>query len=863
MADEPFQQALAALQAGNVEGAEQLLKAVLRVQPGHSAALNLLGAVLMRLGRFAEAETYLRLALQETRNSDATLYNYGLVLKALNRPTEALERFTQALAINSAAPETWNNRGTVFNDLKRHDEAVVDFDRAITLNPRYAEAFCNKGKSLAILGRWDEALAAYQQAAALKPDLAEAWCGRGAVFARLERYGDACGAYDRALAINRDFAEGWLGRGNALAKMRQYPEALAAYDSALSLKPDLAKGWLGRGNIHADRKQFADAFAAYDKALAISPDLAEGWLGRGNVFAELRDFDNAAAAYDRALSLNADLAEGWLGRGNVFAELKQYEDAFAAFNKALALRPNLAEAWLGRGNLYADFKVQDEALAAYDKALTLRPDFAAAWYSRGNKLILLKRYDEAYAAYDKAFSIDPELKQLEGSRLYAKQFLCDWTNWEDEVAHLLAAVRSRRLASPPFPLLAIASSAADQMQCARSLVADLPVFPPLCRDVYAHDRIRLAYLSSDFCEHPMAFLAAGLFEEHDKSCFELTAISYRVEEPESEMRRRLKGAFERFVDVSRLNDKQVAELIRDLEIDIAIDLNGMTDGRRLNVLSRRPAPVQATYLGYAGTMGADYIDYVIADATVIPRDQFEYFTEKVVWLPGSFMAQDAQRAIAERMPTRADCALSETGFVFCCFNNSFKISPEMFAVWMRLLKATDNSVLWLSGHGPAITANLRGEAAANGVAPHRLIFAPRIASMADHLARHRQADLFLDTLPYNAHATASDALWAGLPVLTCLGATFAGRVAASLNYAVGMDELVTSSLEEYEALAMALARDPTLLAAFKTKLARNRASCPLFDTKRFARNIEAAYATMLRRRQSGEEPRSFAVGTAN
>jgi len=403
-------------------------------------------------------------------------------------------------------------------------------------------------------------------------------------------------------------------------------------------------------------------------------------------------------------------------------------------------------------------------------------------------------------------------------------------------------------------LLAIPSSAADQLQCAKSYIADLPSFPPLWSGkIYAHDRIRVAYLSSDFREHPVAYLTAGLFEEHDKSRFEVTAISYGPQS-ESDMRRRLKGAFERFIDVRLQTDEQVAKMIHELEIDIAVDLNGITQDARPNVLARRPVPIQVHYLGYAGTMGADYIDYVIADSTVIPRDQFEFLSEKVVWLPDSFMANDARRPIAERTPTRGECALPEDAIVFCCFNNSFKIAPDIFKVWMRLLKATDNSVLWLRGHAPAIVANLRREAETNGVPSDRIIFAPRVSSVADHLARQRQSDLFLDTLPYNAHATASDALWAGVPVLTCLGATFAGRVAASLNYAIGLPELVTNSLEEYEALALKLAHDPALLAALKAKLASHHETYPLFDTKRFTRNIEAAYTTMWQRYQRGKPP---------
>jgi protein O-GlcNAc transferase len=366
-------------------------------------------------------------------------------------------------------------------------------------------------------------------------------------------------------------------------------------------------------------------------------------------------------------------------------------------------------------------------------------------------------------------------------------------------------------------------------------------------------------LSSDFRNHAVTQLIAGLFEEHDKSLFEVTAISYAAEESASEQVVRIRDSCERFIDVRPSTDEQVAEMIQQFEIDIAIDLNGITGNSRPNILSRRPAPVQVNYLGYAGTMGAEYIDYIIADFTVIPRDQFEFFSEKVVWLPDSFMVNDSRRRVAEATPTRSACALPEKAFVFCCFNNVFKIAPDMFKIWMRILGATPNSVLWLSEAGGTAMANLRREAASNGVSPDRLIFATRVPSVADHLARLRQADLFLDTLPYNAHTTAADALWVGVPVLTCPGATFPGRVAASLNRAIGLSELIVPSLEEYEKLALTLARDPARVSALKAKLARHRGTHPLFDTKLFVRNIEVAYRTMWGRYRRGETPESFAV----
>jgi len=925
-----FQRALAALQAGNLKDAERLFKAVLRTQPKHVAALNLIGVILTQLARFTEAETYLRRALQEHANSDATLYNYGIVLKALDRPAEAMQRFTEALAIAPEIAETWNNRGAAFNDLKRHDEAVADFERAVRLNPRYAEAFCNKGKSLLILKRFDEALSAFKRALALKPDLAEAWLGFGNTFFELKRYDEALAAYREVLALKPDLTEARLGSGNVFYEFKRYDEALAAYQEVLALKPDLAEAWLRRGNAFYELKRYDEALAAYDKALALDRDYSVAYSNRGSALLSLRRYPEALASCNRAISLDPDLASAYSNRGSALLNLKRLSEALASCDQAIALDPGLASAYSNRGSILLNLKQFSEALASCDQAISLDPSFATAHSNRGAVLISLnqhlealascdraisldpglatihvtrgvvllglQRYSEAlasfdraaaldpglasahgnravalmilghhadsFAAADKAFAIEPDLNYLAGNRLFAKLQLCSWNNLDVETSHLLSALRNRQLVITPFFNLAIPSLPVDQLHCAQLHIAENNLSgssrPPWRGNIPSHDRMRVAYVSSDLRDHPVAHLTAGLFEHHDKSRFEVTAISLGPEQ-DSDFCRRIRASFERFVDIPLQSDRNIADLIRQLEIDIAVDLNGFTQNGRTDVFAQRPAPIQVSYLGYSGTMGADYYDYIIADRTVIPEEHFDFYSEKAVWLPDSFLVNDAARPIVERTPTRGELHLPETGFVFCCFNQSYKLNPTIFDVWMRLLKAVDGSVLWLREYNETALHNLRLEAERRGVAPERLVFAPPVPLIAEHLARHRQADLFLDTLPYNGHTTAADALWAGLPVVTCLGSAFAGRVAASLLQAVGLSELITASLEDYEALALKLARDPVLLASLKAKLARNRGTYPLFDTGRFTRNLEAAYTTMWRRYQNAEPPASFAV----
>ena len=443
--------------------------------------------------------------------------------------------------------------------------------------------------------------------------------------------------------------------------------------------------------------------------------------------------------------------------------------------------------------------------------------------------------------------------------LLSKLRICDWTNLPAETGQLLAMVRAGKPLSLPYAIVAIASSPAEQLQCARRYVQEQPAYPPLWQgEAYAHDRLRVAYLSADFNEHPTAYLTAGLFEHHDRSRFEITALSFGQND-NSPPRRRLEAAFEHFIDVRDNSDQEIAALMRRSEIDIAVDLMGFTKDNRLGVLARRAAPVQVNYLGYPGTTGAPYMDYILADATVIPEDHDAFYAERVVRLPGTYQINDNRRAMSQRTLTRGECGLPQDAFVFCCFNNPQKIMPEIFAIWMRLLRATEGSVLWLYAGNAKAAANLRREAEQRGVAPERVILAPK-AEVADHLARLRLADLCLDTLPYNAHTTASDALWAGLPVLTCLGESFAGRVAASLLRAIGLDALITHTLGEYETLALRLARDPACLTTLKDRLIRNRDTCLLFDTQRATRHIEAAYLTMAEIARRHEQPRSFNVG---
>jgi len=588
------------------------------------------------------------------------------------------------------------------------------------------------------------------------------------------------------------------------------------------------------------------------RAVAVNANDPAAWLHYGLALQGQRRFQDALTAHERALALQPALVPARLGRGAALRALGHTSEALADHETVLAADPANADAWNGRGALLRKLNRFDEALDSFGKAIALMPQFAEALQNRGELLCDEKKdYAAAQADLKAAMALTPDRPALADNLLHVDMMLaleaCDLDRVQTLSAQMPALVAAGRIV-PPFLLLLASDDPKLQLQNARQLVAArFPSRPPLWRgEAYGHDRIRLAYISSDFNNHAVAGQIAPLIEQHDRTRFEVLAISTGLDDA-GPQRQRLICAFDRFEDVRGQDAAAIAGLIRGLEVDLLVDLNGHTEHDNLDVLSRRPAPAQATWLGFAGTTGAPFMDGLIADAAVAP--DASAFSEKLYRLPDVFFPTDPDRKIGAA-PSRAEAGLPPDGFVFCSFNRPWKITAPVFACWMRILEAVPGSVLWLKEVNPAQRRNLEARAARAGIDPARLVFAPSLPLEA-HLARHRLADLFLDTFPYCGHATACDALWAGLPVLTRKGATYAARLSASLLHTLGLDELATESLEDYEALAIALARDGKKLTELRTRLAAGRETSTLFDPARFARAIEAAYARILSDRLNG------------
>ncbi len=576
---------------------------------------------------------------------------------------------------------------------------------------------------------------------------------------------------------------------------------------------------------------------------------------RGNTLLEMKQPIQVLDSFNQALLIKPDSAEALCGRGNALLSLNSPIEALASYDCAIRNNPGYAKAFYGRGNALLRLKCPELAVKNYDMALIVKPNYVEALYNRGNALFLMNRFEQALDSYSRALMTKPDYPFLYGAWLHTKMKICDWIDIESQFAQLIKKIEQGEKASTPLPVFALSNSPALQRKAAEIYVrANYPISHALPKipKYLKHDKIRIGYFSSDFHDHPFCHLMAGMFEEHDKSRFELTAFSFGLNKKDA-YRQRLAAAFDRFVDVRNLSDTDVAMLSRSLEIDIAIDRKGFTQNERTGIFALRAAPIQVGYLAYPGTMGVEYIDYIIADTTTIPKAHQRHYSEKIAYLPNSYQANDAKRFIADIEFTKAELHLPQTGFIFCCFNNNYKITPGVFDSWMRILKHVEGSVLWLFEDNAKAATNLKKEAAFRGVNAERLVFAKRIP-VHEHLARHRVADLFLDTFPYNAHTTASDALWAGLPVLTCAGETFASRVAASLLNAIRLPELITSTVDSFEAVAVELANNLDKLKKIKQKLANHRLTTPLFDTSLFTRHIEAVYTKMYERYQAGLAP---------
>lgn len=829
--------------------------AAIQLNPRYLEALANRGIALQDLDRLADAIDSYEAVIRLNPNYADAHYNKGTALRKLDRPEEALASYDAAIRANPAYAEAYNNRGTTLKELDRLDEALASIDQTLRLKPDHADAHNNRGIMLHALDRPEEALASYDTAMRLKPDTADYFHNRGASFLALKRLDEALADFETAALLRPDYAECINHRGVVLRELERYAEALACHDESLRLKPGYASALTNRGQTLEQLDRKTEALESYDAAILAAPKSPDATICRANLLRLMKRFDEALSGIDDALHIKPNHSPAYTTKGNILKDMHRRQEALQSYQEAIRLKPESSDAHNNLGLMLQDLNRTDEALACFAQAIRLKPDQAHAFNNRANTFKALKQLDEALVNYDEALRLKPDYAFISGIAAHVSCAMGRWSDLDQRVSGIVRGINEGRPTTLPFALLALVDDPKLQRKASEIWVKE-KLRPsgglgPVARR-NRDGRIHVAYLSADFQDHATTHLMAELLELHNRDAFTFTALSFGPP-VDDKMRRRVAAAVDRFEVVNDLTDVEVAKLCRNLGVDIAVDLKGFTADARAGIFAERCAPVQINWLGYPGTMGAEFIDYIIADHTLIGPDDLDGYSEKVIWLPDSYQCNDGKRPLAKDMFTRADVGLPAEGFVFCCFNNNYKILPATFDVWMRILTQVPGSVLWLLEDNANVAANLRAEALKRGVSAERLVFAKRMP-IIEHMARHKLADLFLDNWPCNAHTTASDALWTGLPVLTYPGKSFASRVAASLLTAVDMQDLIAKSEQDFEIQAVSLAKDSARLNALRARLMASRASARLFDCARFTRHIELAYRESMNRYWRGEDP---------
>ncbi|QWE25215.1 tetratricopeptide repeat protein [Polynucleobacter sp. AP-Elch-400A-B2] len=628
----------------------------------------------------------------------------------------------------------------------------------------------------------------------------------------------------------------------------------------IELNPNDFNGWHLLGLTYYQQGDLKSAIELITKSISFNAHYAPAYFNLGCVLQDSNYWFRALESYDKAIGIEAGYELAYLKRIEILVKLNQMSNALACCNQLITLKSDYHLAFYKRAEIHLMLNNPYDAILDYEKSIELQLNFIEGHFSLANAFFDLRKFDLALIHYQKAIAIDSNYDFLFGFYIQAKMKMCLWEEISEELLLFEKKLSENRWVTFPFIPLNLFDRPNLHQQVATAYVKKkysntyIPILPS---SINNKKKIRIGYFSADFRIHPTSQLIVEILRSHDRSQFEVYGLSYGPENNDS-TKQYISTVFDKFIEVASMSDEQIVQLSKDLGIDIAIDLCGHTQYARTGVFMTRCAPVQINYLVYPGTIGSNAVDYIMGDTTVIHEENQEFFSEKKIYLPRCYVTHDSKNIIPESKLSRRDFGLANNAFIFCCFNSPFKILPKTFDIWMRILKSVEGSMLWLLLDNPFAVSNLLKEAQFRGVDPSRLVFAKRM-DLDQHLARHRLADLFLDTLPYNAHTTANDSLWSGLPVLTLIGQSFASRVAASLLKAIELPELICHTQAEYEIKAIELALNPQKLADLKRRLASNKSKTPLFDGPQITRNIESAYLRVYKRYQEGLVPEDVFV----
>ena len=853
-----FEKGLQAHNAGDLSSAEQLYQEILAIQPDHCEANHNIGMVLAAKNDLDKALKFFKYALDTSPNVSLFWASYIDVLIKLDRITESktlikavkdagihsekIETISKLLSVEYQDPGPKDaQKLTELIEAQKFDDAIKTCLNLMDTYPSSAVLNINLGKCYFELGQIEPAIASYKIATEYQPKWAASFIMLGQLYSSQEDPEQAVNYFKKAIDLQPGDTDLLAALGAELLKNESFEQAIDYLNTSIRQNPNSSFILSMLGDAHNSKADHKSAIGYYEQAIALDPTDATTHFNMGNALQALGNSTAAIESYQKALNINPVDADAYNNVGISLRELGRLEEAIDSCTNAIKIKPNYPAAYNNIGLILQDQGNLRIANEFYNIANKITPNYAEGYCNMG--LFLRDRGDQISAIefYNMAIKINPSYAAARAHKLYQQAYNCDWVKIEEE-RHLIPSLGTLKQETSPFSMLVMEDAPLHHRLRSENFTKKSWPQEPLklaIKPKHKPNRLRIGYFSADFHNHATMYLMAKIFETHDRERFEIYAYSFGPHR-DDEMRHRLTDAVDVFTDVRMKGDKDVALLAQKNKLDIAVDLKGYTGGSRFGIFAYRAAPIQISYLGYPGTSGAEVIDYLVADKVVITKQLESSYSESIIRLPNSYQATDNTRVISNRTITKSEMGLPEEGFVFCCFNSNYKISSVEFKIWMRLLKKVNGSVLWLFKSNQLAEDNLRSEAEAQGILSERLIFAKPVPH-AEHLTRHRLADLFIDTFNVNAHTTASDALWAGLPIVTKLGKGFAARVAGSLLTAIHLPELITVTEQEYEKLILELATNPKRLSAIKQKLAANRLSTPLFNSELFTKHLEDGY----------------------
>jgi predicted O-linked N-acetylglucosamine transferase (SPINDLY family) len=816
-------------------------KEAIKIDPSYAEAHNNIGNLFVEIDQLDHAIDSFQKAVALSPQYLEAHYSLSIVFQNLGQFKNMASHLNEVIAIKPDFSEAHNNLGIALKELGQLDNSVESYKRALTIKPDYLEAHNNLGNVLKELGQFEEAIQSYKEALLIEPDYPVLHNNLGNVLKELGRFDDAIKSYEKAIDSDLNNLESYNNLGNILVDQGQILDAVKYFEKALAINPNYFDALNNLGIALKKLGNINEAVECFEKALAINPNYFDALNNLGITLNILGQLERAIVSYKKAIKINPLDVDTLNNIGISLMNSGDSKEAIKYFKKAIALDPKYADAFNNLSIAFIKLKKLDKAFKSNSKALSLKSDFAEAYAIRGRIYTDLKQLNEALANFEKANKINPNLAYNLGSILNTKMNLCNWSKLTSTLDELKYRLLNNQKVIIPFDLLGLIDDPKLQKKASEIYANDN--FPenhslPKLERYPKHSKIRIGYFSADFKMHPVATLTAELYETHDRSQFEIHAFSFGPDNND-EMNLRIKAGVDHFHEVSSKSDKDIALLARSLEIDIAVDLGGYTADSRTGIFAMRAAPIQSSYIGVLSTMGSSYYDYIFAGSGMIPSENQKYFSEKIIYLP-SYQVNDSKELRPDIKFNRADFELSNKGFVFCCFNNTYKITPGVLDSWAKILNKVNESSLIIYTDSEDAKTNLTKEIISRGVNTKRVIFAKSLPR-PEYLARFKVADLFLDTRPYNAGTTASDALRMGLPVLTMQGNSFNSREASGILTALNLPELIMSTPKEYEQMAIKLATDSQKFEKIKIKLEANLSKAPLYDTKLFTSNLESAY----------------------